>query len=62
VQGTLRTYATEFEDGKLRAYRATGAPSVDGLVVVAESPAAAREQFADLAETDPAAFEVERAD
>ena len=62
VQGTLRTYATEFEDGGLAAYRAFGESSVDGLVVVAESPAAARERLADLGETDATAFEVERTD
>ncbi len=62
VQGTLRTYATEFEDGGLSAYRATGDPKVEGLVVVAESPSAARERIGELAEADPPAFEIERAD
>jgi hypothetical protein len=42
VLTVLRTYATEFEDEALSAYRASGAPSVDGLVVAAESPAQAR--------------------
>ncbi len=40
VTGTLRTYATDFEDGSRRAYRATGDQAVEGLVVVAEDPAA----------------------
>lgn len=51
VQGILRTYATEFEDGALSAYRASGDPAVDGLVVVAESAAAARERVLDLVES-----------
>jgi len=52
VTGTLRTYATEFEDGPQRAYRATGDPAVEGAVVVAETPAAAREQFEELLEPE----------
>lgn len=52
VQGVLRTYATEFEDGELSAYRASGDPAVDGLVVVAASAAAARERVLDLAAAD----------
>ncbi|MFB6086387.1 MAG: hypothetical protein ABEJ84_06225 [Halodesulfurarchaeum sp.] len=62
VQGTLRTYATEFEDGGLVAYRATGEPAVEGLVVVADSPGTARERIAELVEADPKTFDVERAD
>ncbi|MDZ7849996.1 MAG: hypothetical protein U5K70_04005 [Halodesulfurarchaeum sp.] len=61
VQGTLRTYATEFEDGGLRAYRATGEPAIEGLVVVAESPGAAREQIAALVDVDRPDFDIERA-
>ncbi len=61
VQGTLRTYATEFEDGQLAAYRARGDAAVEGLVVVAETPMAAREQIADLVDGDPT-FDVERAE
>jgi len=57
VRGTLRTYATEFADAG--AYRARGDPSVDGLVVVADSPRAAREQIRDLVET-PGEFDLER--
>ena len=48
VQGVLRTYATSFEDEELSAYRATGDPAVDGLIVVAESAEAARERVLDL--------------
>ena len=57
VRGTLRTYATEFADAA--AYRARGDPAVDGLVVVADSPAGARERVAELID-DPGQFEVER--
>jgi hypothetical protein len=59
VRGTLRTYATEFADAE--AYRARGEPSVDGLVVVADSRNAAREQIRDLVET-PGEFDLERVD
>lgn len=62
VTGTLRTYATEFEDGTRRAYKATGDPSVEGAVVVADSPAAARAQFEELLDADRPALEIERAD
>jgi hypothetical protein len=55
VRGVLRTYATDFEDAT--AYRARGNPSADGLVVVADSRASAREQIEGL--VDAAAFEVE---
>lgn len=56
VRGVLRTYATEFEDGT--AYRAHGDPRAAGLVVVAPSPAAARERIEKLLDDD-ARFEVE---
>lgn len=46
VLGVLRTYATEFEDGELSAYRATGDPRVEGVVVVADSEEAARNRVA----------------
>lgn len=60
VQGILRTYATEFDD-ETTAYRASGDPSADGLVVVAASRTDAREQIEQLL-AEPAAtkFEVER--
>lgn len=62
VQGILRTYATEFDDGTT-AYRASGDPNADGLVVVASSPTAAREQIEELL-PEPATtrFDVERVD
>lgn len=59
VQGVLRTYATEFEDGALGAYRATGDASADGLVVVAESRTDARERIRDLVSEPGIAFDVE---
>jgi len=70
VLTVLRTYATEFEDEALSAYRASGAPSVDGLVVAAESSAQARDRVRDLlssgtadpsdaGEAVPEGFEVE---
>jgi hypothetical protein len=57
VRGILRTYATDFEDGRL--YRASGDPAADGLVVVADSPRAAREQLTGLL-SEPAEFDLER--
>jgi len=47
VRGTLRTYATDFSERT--AYRASGPAAVDGLVVLADSPAGAREQLAAIA-------------
>lgn len=61
VQGILRTYATEFESEGLRAFRATGDPRVDGLVVVARSPSAARSRVTDLVD-DAGSFAVEPID
>jgi len=61
VLGVLRTYATEFEDGELSAYRATGDPRVEGTVVVAESSDEARERVAARLDADPE-FRVEPAD
>lgn len=37
VSTVLRTYATEFEERELAAYRASGDDRADGMVVVAES-------------------------
>lgn len=48
VLTVLRTFATEFEDGDLAAYRASGGARADGLVVVAESAAQARQRVSDL--------------
>lgn len=60
VLGVLRTYATEFEDGELAAYRASGDRAVDGLVVVAESSREARERVRDLVDGHEGAIEIER--
>ncbi|MFC7155809.1 hypothetical protein ACFQPA_10115 [Halomarina halobia] len=57
VRGVLRTYATSFAERD--AYRASGDPPVDGLVVVATSPKEARERLRALVD-DPGSFEVER--
>lgn len=60
VRGILRTYATTFDEESM-AYRARGEQSVDGLVVVASSPTAARERIEGLIE-DPGSFDVEPID
>lgn len=51
VLGTLRTYATEFGEDALTAYRAVGG-GADGTVVVAPSPGSARRRVADLTDAD----------
>ena len=56
VRGTLRTYATEFEDGRL--YRARGNGVADGVVVVADSRVEARERVTDLL-TESETFDIE---
>jgi hypothetical protein len=56
VRGILRTYATEFE-GNQRPFEASGG-NVDGVVVLAGSPQAARERITTLV-GDPGRFEVE---
>lgn len=48
VRATLRTYATDFDE--LGTYRAHGPPSVDGLIVVADSQRTARDRIHDLAD------------
>ncbi len=58
VQGILRTYATHFDEG-LSPYRATGEPAVDGLIVVARSRTAAREQITALV-SEPGQFDVKK--
>jgi hypothetical protein len=58
VRGVLRTYATDFAEGQ-RAYRATGEAPAAGLVVLAESRAAARSRVREVA-GDDVRFEVER--
>jgi hypothetical protein len=61
VRGILRTYATDFE-GDLSAYRAESDDgTVDGLVVLAPSRAAARDRVYDLV-AEPGAFTVETVD
>lgn len=46
VRGVLRSYATAYDDR--RAWRASGGPSVDGLVVLATSRSEARDRVTDL--------------
>lgn len=58
VRGVLRTYATDFDE-ELTAYRATGEGRASGLVVIAESRTAAREQIADLID-EPGPFDLEQ--
>lgn len=62
VEGILRTYATAFDE-ETTAYRASGDPSADGLVVVASSRTDAREQIEELL-ADPAGttFDIEQAE
>jgi hypothetical protein len=59
IRGVLRTYASDFAEGQ-HPYRATGEPPAAGLVVLAESPAAARERLQGLV-GDDVRFDVERA-
>jgi hypothetical protein len=59
VLTVLRTYATEFEDPDLSAYRATGDDSADGVVVVAESEADARARVVDLLDAEQLEFDLE---
>jgi hypothetical protein len=59
VRGLLRTYATEFQP-EATAYRASGPPSVDGIVVVATSRHEARETIEGLV-ADPGSFDIEAA-
>lgn len=59
IRGVLRTYATEFEDDELAAYRATGDDAADGLVVIAESRTDARERIRDLVSEPGVTFDVE---
>ncbi|MFB6281940.1 MAG: hypothetical protein ABEH40_07975 [Haloferacaceae archaeon] len=61
VVTVLRTYATEFEGGEqaeLSAYRARGGPA-GGTVVVAATPAEARERIRDLFDAEADAIDVE---
>jgi len=45
VLGVLRTYATEFDEEGVTAYRATGDPAVEGTVVVAPDAETAVPEF-----------------
>ena len=59
VVNVLRTYATEFEDEELSAYRASGEERADGLVVVAESEPQARTRVRELLDAEELEFEIE---
>ncbi|MFB6134051.1 MAG: hypothetical protein ABEJ55_03605 [Halanaeroarchaeum sp.] len=48
VQGALRTFATEYPEDGTRAYRASGDPRAEGLVVLADSRSTARERVVAL--------------
>ena len=58
VRGVLRTYATEFAEQD--AYRADGDEAAGGVVVLASSPAEARERVAALTGVDRDAVTVDR--
>lgn len=62
VLTVLRTYATEFEDQSLDAYRAAGSEQAEDLVVAADSESQARERAADLLDAEELEFEIERLD
>ena len=59
VVNVLRTYATEFEDDDLSAYRASGEDRADGLVVVAETESQARSRVRKLLDAEKLEFELE---
>ena len=60
VNTVLRTFATEFDAPGKRAYRAVdGGDPGDGTVVVAGSPAEARERVGALTDREPADVDVE---
>ncbi|MFW5918888.1 MAG: hypothetical protein ACOCSF_01655 [Halanaeroarchaeum sp.] len=52
VQGVLRTFATDYPADDARAYRASGDPRADGLVVLAADRAEARDRIEALLEAD----------
>ncbi|SEW19380.1 DUF7854 family protein [Halobacterium jilantaiense] len=58
VLGVLRTYATEFDEAGVTAYRATGDPVVEGTVVVAPDAETARERVAARVDGRVPEFEV----
>ncbi|QLC33229.1 hypothetical protein EFA46_003065 [Halarchaeum sp. CBA1220] len=59
VSAILRTYATNY-DGDLAAWRASGDPPADGLVVLAASEREARERVRDLVDAPDARVSVAR--
>jgi hypothetical protein len=59
VRSVLQSYATEFDAEERRAYRADGDPAVDGTVVVAPDPEAAKSRVRALTGADDALFTVE---
>jgi len=61
VLGVLRTYATEFDEEGVTAYRATGDPAVEGTVVVAPDAETARERVAAGVDGHVPEFEVAEA-
>lgn len=52
VQGVLRTYATAYPSDDQRAFRASGDPRADGLVVLAADAGEARERIEALLDAD----------
>ncbi|UWG46493.1 Uncharacterized protein HSRCO_0191 [Halanaeroarchaeum sp. HSR-CO] len=52
VQGVLRTFATEYPADDSQAYRASGAPRADGIVVLAAGRSEARERVGALLDDD----------
>ncbi|GGM58161.1 hypothetical protein J2752_001086 [Halarchaeum rubridurum] len=59
VCSILRTYATEY-DGELAAWRASGDPAAEGVVVLAASEREARERVATLVGVPEARVTVSR--
>lgn len=60
VLGILRTYATEFGNGSLSAYRARGDDRADGIVVVGDSRHEARERVETLIDAAGVEFELDK--
>ncbi|MGM0398398.1 MAG: hypothetical protein ACQEQY_05330 [Halobacteriota archaeon] len=52
VQGVLRTFATEYPSDDSQAYRASGDPRADGIVVLAAGRSEARERVGALLDDD----------
>lgn len=62
VLTVLRTYATEFEDQSLDAYRASVPEETEDLIVAADSREQAGERAADLLDAEDLEFEIEQLD